>query len=140
MSRAGQVLGAVWRALGWPLRLWRPSSTRGQLTFQYTVVFSLLLVLAAGLLYATLNWILFWNIDNELQDEAALVKQYIQFDNGKPVLRSHLQDVDESYDLNTIFNVSQILNTEGIPVKSSPELTAFGYSFEPKQLKGLVAM
>src|SRR5579875_2560534 len=128
MSRAGQVLGAVWRALGWPLRLWRPSSTRGQLTFQYTVV--------SGLLYATLNWILFWNIDNELQDEAALVKQYIQFDNGKPVLRSHLQDVDESYDLNTIFNVSQILNTEGIPVKSSPELTAFGYSFEPKQLKG----
>lgn len=119
---------------------WRPTSTRGQLTFQYTVVFSLLLVLAAGLLYATLNWILFWNIDNDLQSEAALVKQYISFEHGKPVLRSHAQDVDESYDLNTIFNVSQILNTEGLPVKSSPELTAFGYSFEPKQLKGLVAM
>ncbi|HUX68334.1 MAG TPA: ATP-binding protein [Terriglobales bacterium] len=120
--------------------LWRPASTRGQLTFQYTVVFSLLLVLAAGLLYFTLNWILFWNIDNELQDEAALVKQYIRFDQGKPVLTSHTQDVDQSYDLNTIFNVSQILNTEGVPVKSSPELTAFGFSFEPKQLKGLVAM
>jgi heavy metal sensor kinase len=120
--------------------IWRPTSTRGQLTFQYTVVFSLLLVLAAGLLYFTLNWILFWNIDNELQDEAALVKQYIHFEKGKPVLVAHTADVDESYDLNTIFNVSQILNTEGVPVKSSPELTAFGFSFEPKQLKGLVAM
>ncbi|HEY7856662.1 MAG TPA: ATP-binding protein [Terriglobales bacterium] len=123
-----------------PLLAWRPSSTRGQLTFQYTIVFSLLLVLAAGLLYITLNWILFWNIDNELQDEASLVKQYITFEQGKPVLRSHTQAADESYDLTTIFNVSQILNTEGVPVKSSPELTAFGYSFEPKDLKGLVAM
>ncbi|HEY8054682.1 MAG TPA: ATP-binding protein [Terriglobales bacterium] len=118
----------------------RPSSTRGQLTFQYTVIFSLLLCLAAGLLYFTLNWILFWNIDNELQNEAALVKQYIFFEQGKPVLRPHTPDPDQSYDLNTIFNVSQILNTEGIPVKSSPELAAFGYSFEPTRLKGLVAM
>ncbi|MGH9418289.1 MAG: HAMP domain-containing sensor histidine kinase [Terriglobales bacterium] len=125
--------------MGRPLG-WRPSSTRGQITFQYTVVFSLLLFLAAGLLYFTLNWILFWNIDNELQNEAALVKQYIQFQNGKPVLVAHDQDADETYDLNTIFNVSQILNTEGLPVKSSPELTAFGYSVEPKQLRGLVAM
>ncbi|MGH9483173.1 MAG: sensor histidine kinase, partial [Terriglobales bacterium] len=109
-------------------------------TFQYTIVFSLLLMLAAGLLYFTLNEILFWNIDNELQNEAALVKQYIRFDQGKPVLLSHTPDLDESYDLNTIFAVSQILNTEGVPVKSSPELTAFGFSFEPKQLKGLVAM
>src|SRR6185312_7349585 len=128
------------RIKSWPPFSWRPSSTRGQLTFQYTVVFSLILVLAASLLYLTLNWILFWNIDNELQDEAALVKQYISFDGGKPVLRSHTEDADESYDLNTIFNVSQIFNTEGIPVKPSPELTAFGYSFEPKQLKGLMAM
>ena len=120
-------------------RRW-PSSTRGQLTFQYTVVFSLLLVLAAGLLYVTLNWILFWNIDNELQEEAALVKQYISFEDGKPVLRPHVQNLNESYELNTIFNVSQILNTEGIPVKSSPELMAFGFSLEPKQLRGLVAM
>ncbi|HET9785365.1 MAG TPA: hypothetical protein VFP94_10480, partial [Terriglobales bacterium] len=116
----------------------RPNSTRGQLTFQYTVIFSLLLCLAAGLLYFTLNWILFWNIDNELQNEAALVKQYIFFEQGKPVLRPHTPDPDQSYDLNTIFNVSQILNTEGLPVKSSPELAAFGYSFEPKQLRGLV--
>ncbi len=119
---------------------WRPSTTRGQLTFQYTVVFSCMLMLAAGLLYFTLNWILFWNIDNELQNEASLVKQYISFENGKPVLRPHVSDPDESYDLTTIFNVSQILNTDGMPVKSSPELAAFGYSFEPKQLKGLVAM
>ena len=142
MSARRQAWGRGVAALAWLWRWprWRPSSTRGQLTFQYTVVFSLLLILAAGLLYFTLNWILFWNIDNELQSEAALVKQYISFDNGKPVLRSHVRDVDESYDLNTIFNVSQIVNTEGLPVKSSPELTAFGYSFEPKQLKGLVAM
>jgi len=120
--------------------IWRPASTRGQLTLQYTVVFSLMLVLAAGLLYFTLNWILFWNIDNDLQNEAALVKQYIRFDQGKPVLLSHAPDLDESYDLNTIFATSQILNVEGVPVKSSPELTAFGFSFEPKQLKGLVAM
>lgn len=131
--------------LGWlrwkgPRLAWWPSSTRGQLTFQYTVVFSLLLVLAAGLLYATLNWILFWNIDNELQNEAALVKQYIQFEGGKPVLHVPAQQDDEGYDLTTVFNTSQILNTEGLPVKSSPELAAFGYSFEPKQLKGLVAM
>src|SRR6185437_10687252 len=120
--------------------VWRPASTRGQLTLQYTVVFSLMLVLEAGLLYFTLNWILFWNIDNDLQNEAALVKQYIRFDQGKPVLLSHAPDLDESYDLNTIFATSQILNVEGVPVKSSPELAAFGFSFEPKQLKGLVAM
>ncbi|MGH9475115.1 MAG: sensor histidine kinase [Terriglobales bacterium] len=120
--------------------VWRPSSTRGQLTFQYTIVFSLLLFLAAGLLYFTLNWILFWNVDNELQNEAALVKQYIRFDHGKPVLAAGAETQDQSYDLNTIFNVSQILNNEGVPVKSSPELTAFGYSVEPKLLKNLAAM
>ncbi|MGH9413116.1 MAG: sensor histidine kinase [Terriglobales bacterium] len=120
--------------------IWRPSSTRGQLTFQYTVVFSLLLFLAAGLLYFTLNWILFLNVDNGLQSEAALVKQYIHFDNGKPSLSPKAASDDQDYDLNTVFNVSQILNSEGIAVKPSPELTAFGYSVEPKILKSLVAM
>ncbi|MGH9466590.1 MAG: sensor histidine kinase [Terriglobales bacterium] len=130
-----------WRHIRLARRLfWRPSSTRGQLTFQYTVVFSLLLFLAAGLLYFTLNWILFWNVDNELQNEAALVKQYIHFDGGRPVLAEGAENDAQGYDLNTIFNVSQILNNQGVPVKSSPELTAFGYSVEPKLLKSLVAM
>ncbi|TAN22792.1 MAG: HAMP domain-containing protein [Acidobacteria bacterium] len=130
-----------WRHLRLARRLiWRPSSTRGQLTFQYTVVFSLLLFLAAGLLYFTLNWILFWNVDNELQNEAALVKQYIHFDQGKPVFDAGAASESQSYDPRTIFNVSEILNNEGIPVKSSPELTAFGYSVEPGVLKSLLAM
>ncbi len=120
--------------------VWRPSSTRGQLTFQYTVVFSLLLFLAAGLLYFTLNWILFLNVDNGLQDEAALVKQYIRFVDGTPGLSAGAAEADQSYDVNTIFKLSQILNSDGMPVKPSPELSAFGYALTPKILKSLVAM
>ncbi len=124
--------------LSW-LVVWKPSTTRGQLTFQYTVIFSLILILAAALLYGLLSWILFWNIDNELQDEAGRVKQYISFDQGKPVLTYTNKDPDESYDLNTIFRVSQISDAEGNLVKPSPEMVVFGLSLEPRELQRIMA-
>lgn len=124
--------------LGWPV-VWKPSTTRGQLTFQYTVIFSLILILAAALLYGLLNWIIFWNIDNELQDEANRVRQYIGFDQGKPVLTYTNKDPDESYDLNTIFRVSQISDAHGNLVKPSPELMVFGFSLEPRELQRIMA-
>lgn len=125
-----------WRRLQLP---WKPSTTRGQLTFQYTVVFSLILMLAAGLLYGTLNWLLYWNIDSELQDEAARLKPYIRFDHAKPILTYTSQDSDESYDLNTIFFASQIADAQGNLVLQSPELSVFGFSIAPDALRQLMA-
>ncbi len=117
----------------------RPSSVRGRLTLQYTVIFSLTLVVAAALLYGVLTWIIYWNIDSELQDEANYVKQYIQFGpNGQPVLAAAGASVNGSDDLNAIFRLAQISDASGRLVKQSPELKGLGFSLEPSELKRIL--
>lgn len=115
----------------------KPTSVRGQLTLQYTLVFSVILVLAAGLLYAVLTWIIYWNIDSELQDEANFVKQYIQFDaKDQPILA--VAGATDSGDLNAIFRLAQISDASGHLVKQSPELKGLGFSLEPGELKRIL--
>ncbi len=115
----------------------RPSTIRGQLTLQYTLIFSVILVLAAALLYGLLNAVIYWDIDNELQDEAGRVAQYIQFQNGKPVLADP-HDAGEG-DLNTIFRIAQISDAQGNLVKQSPELTVLGLTLKRHELKRILA-
>ncbi|HZT74227.1 MAG TPA: ATP-binding protein [Terriglobales bacterium] len=115
----------------------RPSSVRGRLTLQYTVIFSLTLVVAAALLYGVLTWIIYWNIDSELQDEANYVKQYIQFaPTGQPTLVAN--GAAGSDDLNAIFRLAQISDASGRLVKQSPELKGLGFSLEPSELKRIL--
>ncbi len=125
------------RRLRWPR--WKPATIRGQLTFQYTVLFSVILLIAAGLLFGILHFIIYWNIDNELQDEANRVKQYVQIEHHKPVLAFNAGAADQNNSLNTIFRIAQISDAQGELIKQSPVLTVLGFSLRPSQLKRILA-
>jgi heavy metal sensor kinase len=119
----------------------KATSTRGQLTLQYTLVFSTMLVLAAGLLYGTFRVIVYWDIDNELQDEAARMAKCIKFELGVPQLTcaNNAGGGDDTPDLNTIWRVSQIADSQGTVLKKSAELTMIGVSLEPQELQKILA-
>jgi two-component system OmpR family sensor kinase len=118
----------------------RPTSVRGQLTLQYTAIFSVTLVLAAAALYGLLTWIIYWNIDNELQNEAEYVKQYIQFTpQGQPELAARNAGPDGSANLNALFRIAQISDAHGRLVKQSPELKGLGFSLQPSELQRILA-
>lgn len=122
-----------------PPKFLRPTSVRGRITLQYTLAFSVILVLAAALLYGLLTWIIYWNIDNELQDEANFVKQYIQFSGGQPVLAPAGAMGEGGEDLGAIFRLAQISDANGRLVKQSPELKGLGFTLEPRELKRILA-
>ena len=113
---------------------------RGQLTFQYTLLFSIILLIAAGLLFGILHWIIYWNIDNELQDEANRVKQYVQILHHKPqlALNSARASAEQINSLNTIFRLAQVSDAQGQLIKQSPVLSMLGFSLRPSQLKHIL--
>ena len=117
---------------------WNPSTTRGQLTLQYTLVFSVILIAAAGLLFGILHWIIYWNIDNELQDEAYRVSQYVHFVNHKPELVLAQRNLGKTYTLDSIFRIAQIADAQGRVIKQSPVLAVLGFTLQPSQLRRIL--
>jgi heavy metal sensor kinase len=109
-----------------PKSRWRWSALRVRLTLSYVLLLSVILLGLGFLFHETLDYTLFSNTEEILNEEWAAIKGYLRVEKGRPVWFFDSQDSEEAFIVRRLRRVFLLTDAEGRVLEVSPAYSQLG--------------
>jgi heavy metal sensor kinase len=116
----------------------RWSALRVRLTISYVLLLSLILLGIGFLFHETLDYTLFANTEQILNEEWAAVKGYLRLENRRPVWFFDPQDSEEAFIVRRLRRVFLLTDSEGRILEVSPVYSHLGVE-SPEEIRQVLA-
>lgn len=119
----------------------KPPKISTKLTLFYTIVFTLFLAGVSALYYNLLEFQLDKALRDDLEERAAALRGYLNFDEGEPQLEYDASDPEEANFITIATRYYQVYDaTTAAMIRRSPAMEALGFQYTSEEVKELVGL